>query len=66
MLDIRLPQMQVGPNVVRRRAGKDAAEDALENLVTEEVRQGARDCLERECHDYFRSVDKVMNHIVSH
>jgi hypothetical protein len=65
VLDIRLPQMQVGPNVVKRKSGRDAAEDALEHLVSEDKRTEAQDRLAQEIIDYVKSVDVVMNRIVS-
>jgi ribosomal 50S subunit-recycling heat shock protein len=65
VLDIRLPQMQVGPNVVKRKSGRDAAEDALESLVSEDKRIQAQDQLTQEVFAYVKSVDVVMNRIVS-
>jgi hypothetical protein len=60
VLDVRLPQMQVGPSVVKRKSGRDAAEDALESLMSEE-----QDQLTQEVFAYVKSVDVVMNRIVS-
>jgi hypothetical protein len=57
--------MQVGPNVVKRKSGRDAAEDALEGLISEEKRIEAQDQLLQEVVAYVKSVDVVMNQIVS-
>jgi hypothetical protein len=65
VLDVRLPQMQVGPNVIKRKSGRDAAEDALESLVSEDKRIEAQDQLTQEVFVYVKSVDVVMNQIVS-
>ena len=65
VLDVRLPQMQVGPNVVKRKSGRDAAEDALESLVSEDKRSEEQDRLAQEIIAYAKSVDVVMNRIVS-
>ena len=65
VLDVRLPQMQVGPNVVKRKPGRDAAEDALESLTTEDNRIKAQNQLAEEVVAYVKSVDVVMNRIVS-
>jgi hypothetical protein len=65
VLDVRLPQMQVGPNVVKRKSGRDAAEDALESLISEDKRIEAQDQLTQAVFAYVKSVDVVMNQIVS-
>jgi ribosomal 50S subunit-recycling heat shock protein len=65
VLDIRLPQMQVGPNVVKRKSGRDAAEDALKSLISEDKRIEAQEQLTQEVFAYVKSVDVVMNRIVS-
>jgi len=65
VLDIRLPQMQVGPNVIKRKAGRDAAEDALENLMTEEELHHVQDRLYQDFVTYFKSVGQVMLHMAS-
>jgi len=65
VLDIRLPQMQVGPNVIKRKAGRDAAEDALESLMTEDELVEAQDRLYQEFVAYFTSVGQVMLHMAS-
>lgn len=65
VLDVRLPQMQVGPNVVKRKSGRDAADDALESLVSEDRRSEEQDQLTQEVFAYGKSVDVVMNRIVS-
>jgi len=57
--------MQVGPNVVKRKSGRDAAEDALESLVSEDKRSEEQDRLAQEIIAYAKSVDVVMNRIVS-
>ena len=57
--------MQVGPNVVKRKSGRDAAEDALESLVSEDKRNEEQDRLAQEIIAYAKSVDVVMNRIVS-
>lgn len=65
VLDIRLPQMQVGPNVIRRKAGRDAADDALESLLPESECIEARDQLDQEFGDYHKGVGEVMMHMAS-
>jgi len=65
VLDVRLPQMQVGPNVVKRRPGREAAEFALESLTSEDKRIEAQNQLAEEVVAYVKSVDVVMNRIVS-
>lgn len=57
--------MQVGPNVVKRKVGRDAAEDALEHLVSDDELNEAQETLDQEIMAYFGSVDKIMHHIVS-
>jgi hypothetical protein len=62
---MRLPQLQVGPNITKRKPGKDAAEDALESLANEDERHNAQDQIARERRDYCKSVGRVLLYLVS-
>jgi len=66
VLDMRLPQLQVGPNVTKRKPGKDAAEDALESLANDEERNSAQDQFARERKTYCHSVGRAVIHLVGH
>jgi hypothetical protein len=63
--DMRLPQLQVGPNVNKREAGRYAAEEALERLASQDQADIAREKLAKEFRDYYESVAKVLLHLVS-
>lgn len=61
---MRLPQLQVGPNVNKRKPGREAAEAALDHLKDAKA-DLAREKVQAELTDYNQSVAKVLIHLVS-
>jgi hypothetical protein len=68
VLDIRLPRFQVGPAVQKRKAITGALEDTLEALVplhTAQDEPTPKKVLVNEVKDYFRSLQKWCDQLVS-
>jgi hypothetical protein len=63
VLDMRLPQLQVGPNVNKRKPGKEAVEAALEFLSNQRT-DAAREKVQTELEAYNQSVAKALIHLV--
>lgn len=69
VLDIRLPRFQVGPGVQKRKAVTGALEDTLDALVPPHTaldQPTPKEVLVNEVREYFRSLQKWCDQLVSH
>nr|XP_019014824.1 uncharacterized protein I206_00911 [Kwoniella pini CBS 10737]OCF53605.1 hypothetical protein I206_00911 [Kwoniella pini CBS 10737] len=58
ILDTRLPKLQVGPNVNKRKGGKESVEAVMRSLVRKEVEQERIDTLRREIKEAFGALQQ--------
>jgi 1-phosphatidylinositol-3-phosphate 5-kinase len=65
VLETRLPKLQVGPNVPKRKAGKAAAMAAVEGLRRREEREGEVRGLKLEVEVWFKGMRKRVEMLVN-
>ncbi|WVQ97361.1 hypothetical protein IAU59_004473 [Kwoniella sp. CBS 9459] len=61
VLDVRLPKLQVGPNVAKRKMGKEPVTATLDGLVKKETRNERVEALRMEMEKYFEVVEKRLD-----
>ncbi|WVQ85237.1 hypothetical protein IAT38_007402 [Cryptococcus sp. DSM 104549] len=66
ILDARLPKLQVGPNVPKRKAGKEPAAAAVDGLVKREVREERREGVEADLEGWFGGMEARLGLLRSH
>ncbi|WWC86358.1 uncharacterized protein L201_001232 [Kwoniella dendrophila CBS 6074] len=58
ILDTRLPKLQVGPNVTKRKGGKDPVGAVMEGLLRKQTASEKVDILRNEINDFYSSLEK--------
>ncbi|WVQ62084.1 uncharacterized protein L199_000219 [Kwoniella botswanensis] len=61
VLDTRLPKLQVGPNVTKRKGGKEPVSTAMTGILRKEVAQKTVASLNSEITEYFEAVEQKID-----
>lgn len=64
-LDIRLPKLQVGPNVTKRKGGKEPVDAVMDGLLRKQVASEKVGSLRKEIEDFFCSLENRLSALVS-
>ncbi|OCF73919.1 hypothetical protein I204_05767 [Kwoniella mangroviensis CBS 8886] len=65
ILDTRLPKLQVGPNVTKRKGGKEPVSTTMTGILRKEVAQRTVEILHNEITEYFEAVERQIDTLVS-
>ncbi|EIW72592.1 hypothetical protein TREMEDRAFT_58763 [Tremella mesenterica DSM 1558] len=63
ILDTRLPKLQVGPNVAKRKAGKEAVDAAVDGLMRQETREEQIDGIRNDVDKSFRGFEQRVDQL---